>query len=95
MYAVDYSESAQGDLLSIIEYISENSPRRAREFVGELRARIEDRLGSFPKSGVVIGRHRYTVFGNYVVVYEVDDASDKVLIVLITEGHRNWRPAFE
>lgn len=95
MATVEFADSAQRDLLDIVDFIAYDNERRALSFTDELQNRIVRKLGTFPMSGAAIGSHRYTVFGNYVVVYEVDEAQSAVRIVLITEGHRNWRAAFE
>jgi addiction module RelE/StbE family toxin len=97
MATVEFADSAQRDLLDIVDFISWDNERRALSFADELQDRIVRKLGTFPLSGVAIGNigRRYSVFSNYVVVYEIDEAHDKVRIVLVTEGHRNWRPAFE
>ena len=44
-----------------------------------------------PLSGSIIGSARYFAFDNYVAVYDVDEASKRVLVHLVSEGHRQWQ----
>jgi len=89
-YSVNFSPNAESDLAAIAEYIARDSPSRARSFVAELRDRLDRKLSTFPSSGVSVGTLRYTVFGNYVAIYRVNDANNAATILMVTEGHRNW-----
>ena len=92
---VDLTENAVDDLLAIVEFIARDNEQRANAFVQQLRERIEKKLSAFPESGTEIGSYRFTVFAGYVVVYAFDEPAEQVRIVLVTEGHRNWRRALE
>lgn len=95
-YRVEIADSVRLDLEQIVEHIAWDNPSRARSFVDELEQRIRNKLSVAPRSGPSLtGEYRYSAFGNYVVVYSVDDADRVVVVMLISEGHRNWRSAFE
>ena len=90
-YNVNFSPNAESDLAAIAEYIARDSPLRARSFVGELRDRLERKLSTFPSSGVSVGPQRYAVFGNYVAIYRMEEDRNTATILMVTEGHRDWR----
>lgn len=94
-YRIEYSRLARQDVQSIVDYISLSSPTTAHRFIGELQDRIQRKLSTFPMSGAMIGQVRYTTFGNYVIVYRVDEAAGAVTVLMVTEGHRNWRSLFD
>jgi toxin ParE1/3/4 len=94
-YRVFFSRSAEEDFLSIIDFIAADNPTRALSFVDDLQKRVVELLAAFPKSGRSYGSFRYTVFGNYVVAYDVDDASKAVYVLLVSEGHRLWREVLD
>lgn len=93
-FSVVFSEEAELDLAGIANYIAQNNPRRARTFVDELQAFVTEKLSMFPASGVEIGDRRYAIFGNYVVLYRIDEAARVAIVQVIVEGHRNWREAY-
>lgn len=92
---VVFTESAREDLRKIAEYIAADNPKRARSFVAELRARLEAKLLTFPASGPSIGNCRYIVLGHYVAIYETPSERGSIRVVMVTEGHRDWRRIIE
>ena len=56
---------------------------------------MRELLEDAPRAGVAIGAARYSVFGNYVVVYKIDDAAKRVEVLLVSEGHHQWRRLIE
>ena len=94
-FQVFFTTAADADLDGIIDYIAEDNPLRAIEFVSELQERIYSLLREFPLSGNLYQGSRYQVFDNYVVVYDVDESAEEVYILLVTEGHRQWRVVLE
>ena len=93
-YEVIFSAGADADFDSILFHIAADSPLRAISYIDELRQRTVDFLSSTPKGGTAVGSHRYMVAGSYVVVYLIDESAGTVTVVMVTEGHRNWRPMF-
>lgn len=71
-----FSLHAMSDLESIGDYIAEDSPRAARQFVAELRDRCE-RLLHAPLGGMLrpeLGDGLRSVpFGRFVIFYDVID----------------------
>jgi plasmid stabilization system protein ParE len=94
-FTVEFAEAARNDLFEILEFIAMDNPARGATFVDDLESFIRERLADFPNSGTSIGQHRFIVFRNYVAVYSVDENMRHVHVVLVTEGHRKWRSAFE
>jgi len=94
-FTVEFAEAARNDLFEILEFIATDNPDRGASFVDELESFIRERLTGFPHSGSQISQHRFIVFRNYVAVYTVDEHIRHVRVVLVTEGHRQWRGAFE
>ncbi|APH73702.1 type II toxin-antitoxin system RelE/ParE family toxin [Aquibium oceanicum] len=94
-FLVLFSRESEQDLANIVDYIARDNPHRAHTFVDELRAHVEEKLSTYPASGPPIGIRRYVVFGNYIIVYRVEESEKIVHVQVIVEGHRNWRRAFE
>ena len=94
-FTVEFAEAARNDLFEILEFIATDNPSRGATFVDELESFIRERLADFPNSGSRIGQHRFIIFRNYVTVYTVDEPARRVRVILVTEGHRKWRSAFE
>ncbi len=93
-FSVIFSEEAELDLAGIAGHIAQDNPRRARTFVDELQAFVTEKLSAFPASGPRIGDRRYAIFGNYVILYRIDETAKVAVVQVIVEGHRNWRVAF-
>jgi toxin ParE1/3/4 len=94
-YQLVVTPDALNDFVEISAYIAIDSPKRARTFIEELRARMENSLRSFPNAGRRFGDLRLYTTGNYLVAYRVDDAAKTVIIILVTEGHRDWQELLE
>lgn len=90
-YEVRFSASAESDLDSILLFIAADSPARAISFMDELRERAANFLAVTPWATSMIGRYRYMVIGNYVIVFSVEEEAGSVQVHLVTEGHRNWQ----
>jgi len=93
-YKIVFTKAAESDLDNIIEYIAEDNPDRAISFVQELRMACTDTLALVPKAGAEFLDARYFVFGNYIVVYDVDDTNQTIIVHMITHGSRQWRVLF-
>jgi plasmid stabilization system protein ParE len=94
-FRVSFSREANDDVDSILLYIAADSPATALTFVDRLEDRIVQLLSSTPYAGRQIGKARYCVFGNYVAAYIVDEDPSTVTIILVSEGHREWRADLE
>ena len=93
-FTVRFTRLAEQDLDEIIHYIAKENPHQALRFVDELEKRAVQTLEVFPRSGSVYKDLRFLSFDNYVVVYDIDETDSKVNILLVTEGHRQWREIF-
>lgn len=94
-YVVEFADTARADINAIVDFIARENPRRAFTFVDEIETRIRSKLETFPLSGVQIGNYRYLVFAGYVAVYAFNEPTRTSVVVMICEGHRNWRAAYE
>ncbi len=94
-YRVNFTELADHDLDDILDYIAQDNPFNAINFIDQLEERITKTLGIFPNGGNRYKSSRYFSFDNYVVVYDVDESSKTVNILLITEGHRQWKAVLD
>jgi toxin ParE1/3/4 len=90
-YTVRYSVNADADFDGILHFIAQDNPLRSISFVDELRQRATEVLELSPNAGKLFGSARMLSFGNYVILYRVDDTAKTVTIILVTEGHRDWR----
>jgi addiction module RelE/StbE family toxin len=89
---VRFSEAALRDLRRIGDYIAEDSPLRAREFVRELRSRAMH-LAENPLAFPLVRRHEHSdirrhVFRNYLIFYLVK--GQIVHIVHILHGAQDY-----
>jgi addiction module RelE/StbE family toxin len=87
-YNIIYLPIAQKDLLDIFDYICEDDPAAASDFIGKLDKAIS-KLGSFPLSGVIpkderlrLLGYRMLVFQNYLVFYVVKEKSVEIRRIL-------------
>lgn len=87
---VAFSRLAETDLESIGDYIARDNPRRALEFVEELRLGCED-IARTPLAHPVrpeLGKDlRSCVHGSYVIFFVVEQ--NRILIVRILHGARD------
>ena len=89
---VVFTPQAKGDLIEIARHISGRNPRRAKTFVGELRAKamaLGDRPMAFPLvDGFARQGLRRRVFGDYLIFYRIEDRG--ISIVRIVHGARDY-----
>lgn len=90
-FDVRFTHQADADFDSILHFIAQSNPHRAISFVDELQQRLIAVLSIAPNAGTQVNGYRYTVLGRYVAVYTVDADAAVVQVVLIAEGHRDWR----
>lgn len=81
---LEWHEAARADLLSIIDYISDDNPDAAQKLKDDIEAKAA-KLVERPKlykAGRVSGTREMPVRRNYIVVYAEDDRRVVVLRVL-------------
>lgn len=89
---VRFTPNADEDFDSILHFIAADNPIRALSFVDELRDAAIERLGNWPMSAPAVSdKARYLVIGRYIVAYRVNEAPREVEVLMIAEGHRDWR----
>lgn len=93
MPAPDWHPEARSDLLSIVDYISDDNPDAAQR----LKDDIESKVAALPehphlyRAGRVGGTREMVVRSNYIVVYAERDG--EVTILRVLHGARRWPPA--
>ncbi|MDD2277064.1 MAG: type II toxin-antitoxin system RelE/ParE family toxin [Smithellaceae bacterium] len=88
-YNVWWSETAENDLVSMIEYIAGESPLQARKIFGEIKKRTES-LNAFPDRGRMVPElknqgitlYHELIIEPWRVMYRVSEDSVYVLSVL-------------
>lgn len=81
---LEWLELARDDLFSIVEYVSEENPDAAQRLLDDISAKVS-KLSDFPKvgrPGRVDGTRELVALANYIVVYQEDSNSIRVLRVL-------------
>ena len=90
-FTVKFTRFAEQDFDEIIHHIAKDNPYQALKFVDELEKRTIQTLSVFPRSGSAYKGFRYLPLDNYLVVYDIDETDSVVNVLLVTEGHRQWR----
>ena len=97
-YKISYLFPAQTDLISVVDYIAQDSPRAAEKMLDRLEKAI-DRLSTFPFLGKIPDddelrrrNYRMLIVSKYLVFYQVK--KDIVEIHRIIDGARDYRHLF-
>jgi toxin ParE1/3/4 len=91
--AVEWRSAARGDLLAIVDYISDDNPDAAQR----LKDDIEEKVGQLPehpqlyKQGRVAGTRELIVRKNYVVVYA--ETGTRIIVLRVLHAAQLWPPA--
>jgi len=93
-YDVIWAETAERDLLAIVEYIADDSPQRAYEVFKELRRRAAS-LRTFPDRGRVvpeleqqgITQYRELIIKPWRIIYRISER--KVYVLSALDSRRN------
>ena len=85
---VHWTDTAQGHLDAIYQYIAQNSPEYAKLMVDRLTQRSQQ-IGSFPQSGRVVPEYesdqiREVIEGSYRIIYYIKPDQIDVLAVIHT-----------
>jgi plasmid stabilization system protein ParE len=82
-------DQALDDLDSILDYISNDSPKAALRYGADLEKSCQ-RLRDFPMSGGAYkAGHRCLVFRNHLVFHRYDPAANTVSITMIIDARRD------
>jgi len=100
MYKLFYTEEADRDLVAIYNYIAEDSPERAGNYLGKIEKCILQ-LQDFPNLGNV---SRYAElnklgikmlpFEDYLIFYTVNSGAETVNVIRVLHGSVNYRRLF-
>ena len=87
-YSVVWRPKASADLLSIVRYIAQDSPIRARAFGKRLRDKVQalaqhPRLGREGRPGLPTGLRELVLYPHYIAFYRVFDEQRTVEIVRV------------
>ena len=94
IYAVAWSETAERDLLAIIEYIADDSPSRAYDIFKQVRRKASS-LSSFPERGRVvpelreqgISQYHELIVGQWRIIYRI--SKDHVYVLSVLDSRRS------
>lgn len=92
MATLEWREAARADLLTIVDYISDDNPDAAQRLKDDLEAKVA-KLPERPRIyrvGRVAGTREMVVRSNYLVVYTEDARAVTILRVL--HAARQWPP---
>ncbi|MEQ1635720.1 MAG: type II toxin-antitoxin system RelE/ParE family toxin [Methylococcales bacterium] len=88
-----WSERSVNDLIAIQNYIAQNNPQMAKEWIAKLRQRARSAAETALVGRIVPEFNqkdlREVFLGNYRIVYRVYD--DGILILTVFEGHQLFR----
>ena len=93
VYKLVYKPYAERDIWEIAAYLSDYSVSAAQSFLNNLKEKIEalsEMPLRFPK---IISHQEYRKMpvDKYVVVYLVDERQNRVLIIRVVYGRRNYQ----
>jgi len=92
---IEWSESARADLLAIIDYLADDSPKAALELLDEIEAKVS-LLPDYPKkyaqSKRAPGYRQLTVRANYLVFYRLLSVGSTQIIdvAAVVHARRKW-----
>jgi toxin ParE1/3/4 len=87
-------ELARADLLAIVDYTSDDNPNAAQRLKDDIEAKAE-KLLEFPKMGRpgrVEGTRELIAWANYIIVYQDDAFTVRILRVL--HAAQQWPPSY-
>jgi toxin ParE1/3/4 len=99
MVQVTWAMPAVDDLREIYEFIERDSPRYAQNTVENITQAAE-RLAAFPRLGQVLPEfphlaYRQLMVGVYRLIYREDSPRNRILIVGVIHGGRDFSAAME
>ena len=92
MPELEWLELARTDLLGIVDYISDDNPDAAQRVKDDIEMKAE-KLPEFPKigrPGRVEGTRELVAWSNYILVYQEDALTVRILRVL--HAAQQWPP---
>jgi toxin ParE1/3/4 len=95
-FQILWSDSAQERLFETLDFIAEENPEAAKRVSEDILRRLEalaehPRLGRRLREGIDPDLRRFLV-GNYIVVYQVREASETIFIVGFRHSRQRQLP---
>ncbi len=90
---LEWMEPARADLLSIIDYISDDNPDAAQRVKDDIQQKV-GKLKDFPqmgRPGRIEGTRELVVWANYLIVYREFNSAVQILRVL--HAAQQWPPS--
>jgi len=92
MLRIEWKPAARVDLMSLVDFIAEDSPTNAALFAADLRLKVQQ-LSIYPEM-YRLGRKRGTremvVHPNYIVIYRVLKKSEVIEILRVKHAAERW-----
>jgi toxin ParE1/3/4 len=91
---IEWSPRAERDVTQLRDYIGQDSPFYARQFIERLVVAVE-RLTEMPYSGRKVPEAgdrdtiRELIFQGYRIIYRIQDTEQRVQVVTVIHGARN------
>lgn len=95
MPVLEWQQVALADLLTIVDYISDDNPDAAQQLKDDIEEKAS-KLLLHPKSyrsGRIPGTREMVVRSNYVVVYAEDETT--VVVLRVLHAAQQWPPSDE
>lgn len=92
MHKLLWLETAKSDLLSIIDYISDDNPDAAQQLKDVIEEKVK-KLSQFPRigrNGRVDGTRELPVSANYLIIY--DEVESAIRILRVLHCAQQWPP---
>jgi len=93
-FKVEWAESAENDLLKIVEYIALDSPKNALRILKKIKTRVQELYHTPNRCRVVpelqdqgINQYREMLISPWRVVFRIADS--KVFVVLVFDSRRD------
>lgn len=93
MPELEWQETARTDLLAIVDYISDHNPDAAQRLKDDIESKAA-KLLEYPKlyqAGRIEGTREMLVRENYIVVYDENPLTVRILRIL--HAAQQWPPA--
>lgn len=91
---VQWTQRAELDRLDIWQHVAADNPQAA-ERLDELFGHAAERLSAHPRMGRpgrIAGTRELVVNESYRLVYELDEAANTLLILVVLHNARQWPP---
>jgi len=95
MPEVLWLQTARADLMTVVDYISDDNPNAAQRIKDDIEAHV-GKLSTFPKmgrKGRVDGTRELVISSNYIVVYQ--DGPERIGVLRILHAAQQWPPGTE